>query len=82
MERSLTKKVVRRRLNGVIKAVFRDTDFSPTAMKGFEAWADTYSNKDERGLIKAFAMAYVVDAERRLKLVKEKLKSDVFREGG
>jgi hypothetical protein len=79
MERSLSKLVVRRKLSRILKAVFRDHPLSPTITKGFEAWADTYSNKNERELIEAFALAYLFDTERRLKLIREKLKSDVFR---
>lgn len=77
-DRSLTKLVVRRRLRRVMTLVFRDSDISPTLTRAFEEWVNQYSNKDERELIASFAMSYLLDTERRLRNIRDKLNSGVF----
>ena len=80
MERSLSKRVVRRKMHGMLQSVTTDSAFSIAIAKPFENWVVAHESKMEREIIKEITVASLMDIERRLRLIRARLNSTIFEE--
>jgi len=78
---SISQRVVRAKTKKLLRRIV-DKPFSPGLVRGFQTWYSGFDNSMERNVIYQHSMGMMMDAERRLKLLKESLQKDIFKRGG
>lgn len=80
MERSLSKRVVRRKMHGMVKSIACDSPFSIAIAQPFENWFNAQKSDMEREIIRRVTLSSLMDMERRLRLIRARLNSTIFEE--
>lgn len=77
---SLSEKMVQVKLGKVLEKILHKQITEKSAW-GFRKWYRSFQTPQEQEIIYKYSMTILLDTERRLKLLKESLKRDVFRRG-
>lgn len=77
----LSEKTVQMRLARILAELVK-RPFHPGVIYTFGTWYRGFKTPQEREVIQRCTSVMLIDAERRLKLLKEALQVEVFRKGG
>ena len=82
-EQSLTRHAIRMRMGRILKAVTGEPQFvASSVVTGFREWVWLSGlTRDERVIVEKISTDMLTEAERRIRLVKQTLHSEVFRKG-